>query len=264
MSILLLACAEPPLYFDPVEPGGDSDEPALFDPEEVAWTAQGALDRAALAWQSGLPEPLTLAEAFHEAMSHRDATCPPNGEESFGLEEACTSDEGWEYYGIAIFFDHVEDDRRFVTLHPGSFQILPPEGEPFIAGGEFVYEGVPSTGGWEVSLGGTYDWPGHDSWLGQGSSLGVEMEGGPGWLDLSGPMELHGSSVHVHELSWDEETCPEGRLELSVRDDAGVWSTYTSDGCSGCGSVTRRGEDVGWGCLDLSEELATLSRQMTP
>lgn len=266
---LLLACGAEDL---PPPPGGtDGDDtgiPVARTPVTTTWTAEDVGTAVTGGLSAGFPRPDLLLASWSRALSHGDVDCPGNSGLALGLEEACTSADGWTYYGFATYIDEVLDTGNSqgwsFGLVQASFTITPPEGPAWLGGGSLQYQAERTDGvtSWDFSLGGTWDFPGEPGALGEAISCGLAVTGSDAaGLTLQGPLAVGEQALFFDELAWGPAGCgwDHPAVRLQVRDPQGLWLTLADDDCDGCGTV-RDGDDqdLGAACVDLRPALEGL------
>lgn len=249
---LALACAP--------EPGADS---AVLESEPVAteWTVVDVQAFVDTKLAGPRPEPATVASAYLQMLGHGEWPCPPFAEPgnawgpwATGLAGACTTPEGWTWYGQAVTgagcMGSVVDVGALV-----SFEVTGPAGEVAVAGGTFQQGCTvgPEEGDCLGQLTGSFQFTEAGPGLAEGytASLFVTEE----WADGSDVVTLDGG------VTWPDGTLALRSVELeagaaagalAVRDPGGTWfEARVPETGSGCVPLTHGGDEVGELCVDL-------------
>lgn len=208
------------------------------------------------------PDTRQLRDVYLAMMRAGEAGCPGEDDQ---LEDGsiplagCTSQSGYTYVGLS---EYAEDDSGY-ALDLGDFYITDPEGRTFAVGGTFDWAAGDS-GSWTAQALGSFSYPGAEGWLGEGASLALWLDGGPGALAIDGGLGTldAGGQLYFDALTWGAcGTDPTGAIRL--RGPEGDWYRLDLD-CSSCGTVVWAGSPLGEACVDLGALADSLTTRLSP
>lgn len=245
---------------DPASPPA-TDTGDTGSPEASA--VDRALDRVTLdpntvgaqladALSTGIPEPWSPRDAYLEAWTAADDTCPNVVEspEAFIVprqwSDDCTTASGWRFSGNATYEERSEDGGRAFFMDIASFEITRPDGSVFAGSGGFVVLDEPD--GWSGLLAGSWSDSGRTDWLARGMSGGFDLFVESGQTTLSGGVRIGDRPLFFEDLELEGgDTVRSGRIGL--RDPSGDWWWFTPD-ATGCGAISLAGTDLAEACID--------------
>ena len=264
--------------------GADSaaDDPAL----EPAHTADEVLAELPLALQAQFAaDARPVLDAWARVMVAEEDGCPTYDQtnpDNWTQIPLCQTSTGATFFGTAYTDGngHTSGDYSVTFLALNCF-VDQPDGTEFAGNGRAVqtsYQGGPGDtyGQLEISGGFRWDHPDAEGWLASGDIPTIVAESA--WYADTGSRHLSfdgsliaplggftAASFQSVSLGSDGSgACTEEPTGVfGLRDETDNWYLLTLDGsgdpstpaCDGCGSVTWSGQELGTGCLDLSDLL---------
>jgi hypothetical protein len=244
---LYLACTHSPSSASPTG-GWETAGPTWDSRPAAGWdlaTAQAHVDQF-FAW--GIPDPITVRDAFLSDLSGRDSQCPEGVGASTTSFSGCTSQSGWTYTGSSTY---VEDGQGGFSL-AADIYVQDPAGPLFEGGGEVSY--MKERGGLGGKLDGTWGMSGDSGWFGTDPSfaLSIYVMESTGSVRMIGGLTMDGTSLNFDNYGYDVDCAgPVGRF--SLRDPSGWWyDADFGDSCSGCAPLTWGDESLGQLCAPIA------------
>ena len=253
MWVFLLACA------DDCDPGFEARDSRCYWSEASDASPQLLLD-AVLAVP--LPDPISVARHYQNWMQHADASCP--GENNGVWDNpGCTTEEGVEFAGKAVFFWAGESESGAGEVRVDMAllsSVVVRDGERFVEmGGVASYDAVLQEQGYDVRskvTGDFFETPEQEPWMadGLGHSLYAHLDTHSGVLELDGGMSHPSADLYFENLVL-VDGCPQG--QVLVHEHLAQGWTELNWNC-GCGTVDRGPLEGQEFCAPLAERAAEL------
>lgn len=203
-----------------------------------------------------MPSTEALFDAHERLIELDDGSCP--GIQTSGAGDTwssvfyadCTTATGWSIAGEGLASIELPDG---VERHQyiASFEVLGPEGQEWVFGGEshtlFHADGVV-----EYTTNGAWHQDDAEGWLSEVEGVVLSAYKSVDELTTRGGYDLGGSAVDF-DLTW-ASGCAGPVGSAAIRDPDGYWYEFVfRDDCSGCADAIWRSVELGESCLDLSE-----------
>ena len=215
---------------------------------------------------SRIPEPFSLRDSYLSMLQGAGFECPDLQGNSFGHQD-CVSEQGYHFYGLAFYGDGTEvwGEEGYHCEMQASFELTNPEGQTFIAGGGFGYEGIrDSEGGssWMAFIQGTFSFPGATGWLREGASSALLIVGThkyDDWeIEMSGGVGDKDYYLYFQDVNVTSGSCGHHTGSIGLRDPNGGWYWWEkTDSCEDCGELFFNSQEMGTLCLDMSDQFTT-------
>jgi hypothetical protein len=268
-ALPLLACGPSVVVPNPDDSASPETDPEPYieidTPDEPSWTAEELESILITAFETGIPDVLTLREHYRDFMLQAEEDCPlyedSEHENWVGVwASECTTTSGIEFFGTALYQEYHSDkpgegeEMRLDLGMVASYELTDTDGSTFVGGGGFILTRGPIEYGisWSAQIGGSYRYPAAGGWLGEGIEAGLFLDGVHGearsLLTIDGGVGWSGVDIHFHEVLFDSYSCelyPEGTI--SVRDALGYWYDMSFD-CGACAELVWRDQSLGEVC----------------
>jgi len=220
---------------------------------------------------SRIPEPFSLRDAYLTFLQGADPVCPNRQGNSFGHQD-CMSESGHHFYGLAFYGDGTDvwGEEGYHCEMQASFELTNPNGETFIAGGGFGYEGIRAGEdgtSWMAFIQGTFSFPGANGWLKEGATAGLAVYGshqGSDWeMEMLGGVGDDAYYLYFEDVTVTSGSCGHHSGSIGLRDPNGGWYWWVkSDQCEECGDLYFNEQSLGSLCLDISDQFQTYADSM--
>ncbi|GEM_PF-2223752 len=217
----------------------------------------------------GLPDATTVVETYMSMFRGRDSSCPGNDGYSLpGNFRGCQTAGGWIYAGVAGL-DYLGSGSELSFDLWADCWISDDDGAMWIGAGDVEYNGTWADGEatWETELAGTFGYEASSTaWIAEVPSMVFSSAGryGDGWeMSWSGSFSSDNEAVYLDQVSWTS-TCPAGEGRVLLRGEDAYWYVVDLDACTGCGSVSFEGSQLGTTCVELAAAGADLLARSLP
>jgi len=215
------------------------------------------------------PAPATIRDAYLDAMSHGDGSCPGSTVEltdPVTAMQGCTASSGWSYQGHSTYSASgtIGLDNTANWWISADFQIQNPQDEALIGGGGVMlsYQQTPSdTAEYVVELYGTWIDESRSGWLGEGISAvlttQVTQTSSAPMVSLNGGLTSMATSLHFRDLILNGEECSGPSGTVGIHDEISSWYWIELD-CSPCGQLRHGDQALGEACISIDDLADTI------
>jgi hypothetical protein len=250
LALTMAACVGPPAGDSAVL--GETGDPAAIAAPAPSMDAAGVEAAVAALLEGELPDAPSVLGDWRDLFDGVDpGYCPAiTGDFSIAAPfDGCYASDGRIWAGYAVY--SVGSDYAVDLQLEADASVTYPDGSTFLAAGK-TYQRVAEDGTFETQVVGTWGGSNLDDWTGDQPSVALWAAGDAASVTFYGGVSRAEQALYVSEATWDASACPGATGEVRVRDPGGWWYTVTLDeDCSGCGTLSYVGQDLGTACLDL-------------